>query len=350
MEKRSVKVILLSIAAAVFSCNEPETTVINIIHPDGSVTRRIEMRNSRNEFNPARIQVPFDTTWVVRDSLELNDKGDTTWVKRAEKFFCGYEEINREYLCDSGSNRKTIRRVEFSKKFRWFSNKYRFAEIIERQFSHGYPLKDFLDQEEIEWFYSPVYMREQKLNGQDSVKYKDLDKNFEAKKERWMSKSIVSEWMYEFTELARDKTGDEIEYEDLKVNEDEFVRILLNEEEKFDSLWSDGILLRQLIGSDNALRLSNEADSAINIVTDKFLVSFSNYSMKIMLPGKVIKTNGFIDSAKVATWPVISEYFLTESYVMEAESKLSNIWAWILSGLFILFLLAGVLGYKKIKG
>ena len=86
---------VLAIAA---SCNEPETVVTNIVHADGTVTRRIEMKNFENKFEVSDLQVPFDSTWTITDSLEISREGDTIWVKRAEKLFSGVDEINLSYL------------------------------------------------------------------------------------------------------------------------------------------------------------------------------------------------------------------------------------------------------------
>jgi hypothetical protein len=42
-------------------------------------------------------------------------------------------------------------------------------------------------------------------------------------------------------------------------------------------------------------------------------------------------------------WPVKSDYFVSEPYVMWAESKTTNTWAWIVTGAFLLFVLAGMI-------
>jgi len=68
------------------------------------------------------------------------------------------------------------------------------------------------------------------------------------------------------------------------------------------------------------------------------------------MPGKVIGTNGFIDSSQVLLWPVKSDFFITEQYEMWAESKVPNLWAWILSGLFIVFVITGLAIRIKKKG
>ncbi len=86
------------VLAGVASCNEPETVVTNIVHPDGTVLRRIEMKKLENKFEVSDLQVPFDSTWTITDSLEINMEGDTIWIKRDEKLFSDVEEINRTYL------------------------------------------------------------------------------------------------------------------------------------------------------------------------------------------------------------------------------------------------------------
>ncbi len=66
MKRKSIKAVFLVILTMIFSCDEPETVVTNIVHPDGSVTRKIEMRNIVNKFEPSDFQVPFDSTWILQ--------------------------------------------------------------------------------------------------------------------------------------------------------------------------------------------------------------------------------------------------------------------------------------------
>jgi hypothetical protein len=67
------------------------------------------------------------------------------------------------------------------------------------------------------------------------------------------------------------------------------------------------------------------------------------------MPGRVTMSNGFPDSSRIMLWPVRPELFLTEPYVMWAESRVSHKWAWIVSALFILFVITGVVINKKRK-
>jgi hypothetical protein len=231
----------------------------------------------------------------------------------------------------------------FVRKFKWFNTEYRFSEWIDKKMSNGYPVRDFLNQEELNFFYSPESINSEKLKSADSLKFKLLDETVKKKVDEWSGKSFVSEWIGEFSALTAGRGGSDISKESLKSRENEFLDIVKKYENKFDSLWATGIILKDMIGEKNAATFRTEADSAISTVTRKFFVDFKDYSVRIVMPGKVIGTNGFIDKTEALLWPVKSDYFLTEPYEMWAESKVINTWAWVVTGAFILFVITGLI-------
>lgn len=216
MNKRRIISAITMFLVMATSCDEPETVVTNIVHPDGSVTRMIEMKNNENKFKLSNLQVPFDSTWFVKDSIEVNDQGDTTWVKRATKLFKNVDEINATYQADSGANKHVSRYAGFIRKFRWFNTEFRFSENINKTMSFGYPVKDFLNSGELLWFYSPDSVKHKKINGIDSLEYKALDDNVDKKTEIWAIKNMVSEWIGEFSKLIEGKASGELSGESLK--------------------------------------------------------------------------------------------------------------------------------------
>jgi hypothetical protein len=354
MNTKPLKLIILMVLMMIVSCDEPETIVTNYVHPDGSVTRIIEMKSTGDSdgerFKMSDIQVPFDNTWDVRDSLEISDKGDTTWVRRVEKLFENEDAINLSYEKDSSANRGIIRKTEFKRKFRWFNTEFRFAEKIDKQFEFGYPIADFLNKEELGFFYSPESIKEFYQNGRDSLKFRAFGASQDSIIDLWMSKSLVSEWIGLFSKLTKTKAGNDLSFQTLKAREDEFVNTLTKNEKNFDSLWSNGIILRELIGEQNAQKFKTEADSAISIITKNLLLDFKEYSVRITMPGKLTGTNGYKDSSAILLWPVKSDFFLTDSYEMWAESKIPNIWAWFISGIFLMFVFTGLVIRIKKKG
>lgn len=347
MERKSIKLVLALILMLIVSCNEPETVVTDYVHPDGSVTRMIEMKSiegdDKKRFNISDIQVPFDSTWTFRDSVAYDKKGDETWIRKAEKQFKSTDEINLAYKSDSGSNKMISRHASFKKRFKWFTTEFRFSERIEKEFSYGYPVKRFLNNEELLYFYSPGDLKTFKENGPDSLKFRALSDSIKRKTDKWTAKNMLSEWIGEFSKLTEREADKTISLQYLKSREDDFVTLIEKDDRKLDSLWKNGIILREFIGDANALKYKPEADSALSIVTNKLLVKFSDYSLRIVMPGKLIGTNGFIDRGQVLLWPVKSDYFMTETYEMWAESKTPNTWAWIVSGIFLAFVLTGVI-------
>jgi hypothetical protein len=343
MKRKSIKLTLSLILILIASCDEPETVVTNYVYPDGSVLRKIEMRNLKNNFKKSALPIPFDSTWSVKDTIEISPKGDTTWIKRAEKLFKNIDGINLSYKTDSGANKDANRYAGFKKSFKWFNTEFRFSERIEKTMSFGYPVKDFLNSEELQFFYSPESLKHEKETGPDSLKYKALSESVKNKVDTWAIRNLVSEWIGKFSDLISDKAGKDVTRELLKAQEEKFGKIFQEHEEKFDSLWSNDYFLKKFIGEANAMKYKAEADSAMNIATYKFFFSFNDYSVHIVMPGKLIGTNGFIDSSKALLWPVKSDFFLTEPYEMWAESKIPNRWAWIVSGLFLVFVLSGVI-------
>lgn len=348
MKKIILKTTLAMIILLV-SCDEPETIVSNYVHADGSITRKIEMRFVKNKFNPNDYQVPFDSSWKLSDSIEVNGKGDTTWVKRAEKTFPDIASINRTYKADTSANSHFDRSASFKKSFRWFNTEYRFAEKVGKTMKHGYPVTDYLSDNELLWFYSPQELRDTKRSSSDSLKYKAINDSVDKKTGRWMVESLVSEWIGEFSGLTAAKGSDSI-IKNLSSREKQISRLILEKyTEKFDSLWDNGIILNDFIGKENAEKLRPEADSAMKISMSVLLPDFKNYKLSTIMPGKLTGTNGFSDSTGVLLWPVNSDFFITQDYEMWAESKQTNTWAWIVSGLFVIFVLTGLV-IKTKKG
>lgn len=339
MKKRHVVTAILILLAS--ACDEPVTVVTDFLHPDGSVTRKIEMRNIKNNFKVTDFQVPFDTSWKIKDTLEISQKGDTTWIKTAEKLFSNVDGINASYKTDSGANKGFSRYAVLQKHFRWFSTVFRFSEKIDQQLDSGYMIEDFLNNEELSWFYSPGSLTGEKMAGADSLRYKQLNDTVNYKSERWIISNYIMIWVKEFKKLTAGKAEPGM-ISGLRTSEKAIIDLIQNSDNGTDSLDSDQFLLKKLLGSQNSEKFKSEADSAQKITDNIVLGNFKDYSLRIVMPGKLTGTNGYIDSNKVMLWPVRSEFFLVRPYEMWAESKVPNIWAWLVSGIFILFVLSGI--------
>jgi len=347
MKTKKLYIISLLALFSLYSCIE--TTLTNTIHADGSITRRIQIKDmdDRN-FSSYANRVPYDSTWNVTDTFEIAEKNDTTWVRIVEKHFLNVEEINHTYASDSGCNKSYKREAKFEKKFHWFNTIYVYSENFGELLKHGIPIEKYLSKKELEYFYLPEDLVAERLKGADSTTVKQFVDSTETKVEDWVVRNLYSEWKEEFIILSAAKGKDSELREFLKNKDDDMfvkLKLLVDDSTSTNVDSTINLLLLEILGGQMYKDYKTEADSAINIVekvVEKAL-SFTAYSVKSNMPGEMIATNGFIGDKAEIYWPLKMEYFLAAPYSMYAESKISNTWAWIVSGLFLLFVLTGLI-------
>lgn len=383
--KRKVKITLTLLSMVMlFSCDY-ETHVINTVHKDGSITRKVIMKNSEEKFEPEKYRVPVDSTWQTQIDMDVNEAGDTSWILTAEKHFGNVDEINEEYINDQGSNQYLERKAYFSKSFKWFTTVFRYSETIDKFMTVTCPVSDFLSDEELKFFYLPGNVIAELKNGSDSLKYEALSDTIDTKSEIWMWTSFVRQWIEIFYDLFGDHPDLSIDKEEMLSKESAFVKQLidydksekekdeefsqlleedeeamqfLEEEKNEDKINDTELIITSMLGKKFYSTFRTEIDSAMSVLetmTEPF-ISVDNYDIEIRMPGYIIASNGYVntdpdsENSSGILWLVKGEYFLTQQYEMWAESRVNNYWAWIISALFILFVITGfVIRSKKEK-
>jgi len=118
------------------------------------------------------------------------------------------------------------------------------------------------------------------------------------------------------------------------------------------------LLITSMLGKKFFSTFRTEIDSAMSVLETMIepFISVDNYDIEIRMPGNIIASNGYVntdpdsENSSGILWTVKGEYFLTQQYEMWAESQISNYWTWIISALFILFVITGfVIRSKKEK-
>jgi hypothetical protein len=325
--------LVLALLLIVISCEDPETTVTNYVRRDGSVLRKAELKYVKNELDLNDFGVPVDSTWKLHDSISFSADGDTLWFLLAEKLFVSVDDINKAYLADTGKNSRVLRAASFHSSFKWFTTTWHFTEKCSRSFSHGYPAESYLTPEDIELMNLPSIVLEEMLAGPDSLRYKGLADSLDTHTEKWFVSSLISEWIEDTKDMCAASDKDTLITETLRSHETEF-ETLINMEANFDKTCS-GIL-----GDSLFQKYKPELDSAMKISEEKFDRSFSfkDYTMKIVMPLKARSTNGYTMPGGEIAWPVKGELFLTEDYIMWAETRDINYWAIFLTALALVII------------
>jgi hypothetical protein len=104
-----------------------------------------------------------------------------------------------------------------------------------------------------------------------------------------------------------------------------------------------------ILGEKICSRFSPELDTAQNVVMERLNPSifFEDYTLQIVMPAKVIKTNGYLISGGELAWPVTGDHFLTSDYIMFAEARIINYWAIILTLIFLSGLILLIVQFRN---
>ena len=330
-----------------FSCGGYETRVINTIHQDGSITRIVTMKNDKPEFEPEKYRVPVDSTWNIEHTMEIENE-DTTWFLTAEKHFDSIEELNSAYDKDTGTNQNLPRSASFSKQFRWFNTHYRFSEKIDQTLHVDCKLSEFYEDEELSFIYLPNQVQEELKNGPDSLNYKELSDSLETIYEYWLFTGLVREWVEIFYDLFENHPELNISRDEMRAMETQFIeQLILDELDEEETL-------KKILGEDFYASFETELDSSFNVLDDIITGywDMEEYDIEIRMPGKILASSGYASTGeseheKGIIWTVTGDYFLGQPYEMWAESQTINYWAWVVTGLFIIFVAAGLLYQRK---
>ena len=381
--KQKIKTTLTILSMLVLFGCDYETLVINTVHEDGSVTRTVTMKNSEEDFNPEKYRVPVDSTWQTEITTEINENGDTSWILTAEKYFASVDEINEEYENDQGSNKLLERTAHFSRSFKWFTTVFRYSETVEKVVSVNCPVESFLSDEELKFFYLPGKVQNELKEGADSLTYRDLSDTIDAKTEVWLWTGFVRQWIEIFYGITEGHPELTISKEEMHSKEPEIVQVIIDfeeseeeeEEEILNGMEGDEeliqdveeemekeespddiqIIIESVFSKTFYSTFKTEIDSSmseIETMTDPYW-SAESYDLEIRMPGKILSSNGYADTEPESNgeggilWTVQGDYFLLQQYEMWVESKISNIWAWIVTGVFVLFVITGLMVRRR---
>lgn len=331
-----------------------ETHVTNKVNSNGSVIRTVvNTSDNKGDFHYSRYPVPVNDTWQKEitftiDSVE-NQEGqfvlgdDTTWKYSFKKEFESVDAINDEYAAGIDRYNKTKRTVEFRKRFRWFYSKVVFREKVEQLINGIDPKKYFTEEE-----YEVLKMQDHELieyaNHPDSIKRKLFMEQVEEKEEEWVTESLVMDYVNRLADYA-DSTQGSLDAQDVMERQDNIATI-------FDGDASLKEITEQAFNGDDLTELFDENIEFFIKDTEEIYgqlidITGNGYTMSFEMPGTLISANGAIVTANSVQWNVVAKKFFATPYVMQAESRVMNIWAWIISAVFVVFVFLGLIRNKN---
>ncbi|MDL2222986.1 hypothetical protein LJB98_02695 [Bacteroidales bacterium OttesenSCG-928-M11] len=340
---------ILIISLFVTSCSNNHE-MLTVINPDGSCCREFyssvdsvfksgNMDKNHNPFpiiidSTWNISYPFDESqaFVRRNYQSVEELANTFKLKPSHS----WSDLNIEY--------------RFNKSFRWFYTYYDYSETypkIETSFS---PLNEFMEDDDIDfWFNGQPNL----TSGMNGIEMKEYTEQLSDKYNQWLAYNY---WIAMYEILV-----DHYEVFDLSVSKEDFVlmRDSLFHKIKFSDLINTennayiGKKMDELLVSNKFTSFFEAADSPITKFDDDFWnQKFMKYmeetfTFKLLMPGKTLKATNAINQNDTLIWRLTAYRMVSDSYTIQAQTRKANIWAFIVTGLFIV--LAGVIVFYKKK-
>lgn len=324
-------------------CPEKKS-VITTINKDGSCERKIGYFDPRKfegiDSVMHHLPVPVDQSW----SLEVINDSTALLVKKFESV----EAMNAMYDSDASTLSASRRKAELKKEFKWFYTAFKYSETYGGVLTE-IPLKNYLQENEIEAFKSNDSEKYLEKFIPDHKARVSLSDNIEERAGFWLHDHIYAMAFDEIIDLADSLQLLDIQRVNLPQIKDT-VRQQIEASDKqiisfdFDDSM-DFVELAGIIGTN--LQLDSIAINGLKhhvayadfeeIYEKRILFGVTeDYHHMMIMPGVLIDTNAEEVGGDTLKWDLAFVKYLDSDFVMYAESRVTNAWAYIVSVLIVM--------------
>jgi hypothetical protein len=352
------------------SCLEYQFTTR--IFPNGSCERIMTVRGDSADLMNGIIPVPKDSAWKINITHVAGDP--KKYELTAIAHFPNVEYLNKFFYKSVDSMPAVSIKAELKKKFRWF---YTYIDYKETYFAftpyRKVPIAKYLKDEEVKILFAGddkiVYQPNEdiirlrrdsldkiKLTHTDSLKMEKKKEDIEKRYNEWLAESIF-ENVYEILAERADKIKGKDINKDIVIAAKDSIFAALRRDNKFtmgdevqkNDYFTEAILseakkhypIEQL---SHSKYLDSLAYEEIGHRYDKMQSITSNtYGNQLLMPGIITATNAKSMNGNILSWEIEPGEFFFYDFVMSAESRMMNKWAFWVSGAVVLLLLGGLI-------
>ena len=324
MKNNYAIVVLLFVLSLFSGCNKDYKTK-TVINKDGSCERTVKLISDNKDINFKYIKFPVPNKenkgWTIKSEKESSDT--SKYVYTAYKKFAQVSDLNKEY----SDKEKFGIEVNLYKKFRWFYTYMEYKETYKKYFPfNNIALKEYLSAEEYQKY----------KNGDTSKVMKD-------KIDEFMGKNLLAEFWKILKDSMKVKSIGNISYDFVFSKKEEvenFLKIDIERSKNNElSISSLGKILRIKDIKPFYKLISSIADGLKQKFVDSVMVDDDEYSNKVIMPGIIISSNAASIKGNEAEWKLNVERFCFDNYIMTVESRVTNVWAFIITAVVVLILL-----------
>jgi hypothetical protein len=363
--------IISLIAFVLISCNDKNFNMSTEILKDGSCIRKFTATADSafmvgdTNYNPFPVKLDHNwkisyvhpdssgkvsNVWPVKSWISNKDTSIRTRGLREMKISVTRKFSNVKAMQDSFLYSKDWENVHpkitLEKKFKWFYTTYSFREIYPKYNMLNYvPIEKYLTRDDLKWYFSenpkfPAYLTGKEIK--DTLDH--IDKQVNA----WLGKNIFEESFLQLT------TG----IQKFEPGNPYLQKIILAKDTLFQLFNSDKPLegdLGKAIQKHLKIKkifinykTEKEIDDFSKDKTDAIFATIGKQSdYELVMPGNIIETNSNLLDAKKLNWKIDGDRFFFLDYEIYAKSRVANVWAFVLSGIFIVLVVLSFFIRKK---
>lgn len=329
------------------ACNGKRYNITTEIFPDGSCERIMQLRTDSSNLKENNYFIPIDSTWQRTLEFEWDSAQKKNFAMiTVHKNYPTVKAMSQEFFREPDTIAEVNIRMKLKRTFLWFYTKYRYEETFTQFFPfHHYPINDYLTDQEIavSLFDDPVEDSLYYL-GADSLERKKMEENIEQRLDTFIRKNVFREFYHSLETAIQNTKPQYFTDHPLQDQKEEMYSLL----DDFSQLGEDNLDIsaqRALEKIDSLYRTSSysmvyESDSAaFKEYNRKIAIDYmidEKYEYELIMPGTLLNSNSPDFKDGNPHWQFEYVHYLLKDYILWAESKKGNNWAFWVTVLVII--------------
>ena len=363
--KTTLKIMLFSVILLLAACKQ-SSEMLTVINSDGSCYREITV-NADSSMMVGKTKPDFisetDSSWTLfwkysnediihsdfpltaheYDSIVVIHSRDTinggSMQIIARKDYSSVKEMSEKFRYVNQEKKANLNPgYYFEKKFRWFYTYYTYRETYKKlHLDFPVPLEKYLKKEEAEYWFkgSPEITK-----GMTGMEARDYLGDLENKYNNWLLDNYRTRTFDEIIKNYGKMKNPPVTKERLLALKDTIAPLgkLSIDDEMNDKLEK---MLNNYFKTNAFSVLWNGNDSIMKKMENNFsetletTLGLNEIQYKLRMPGKILKTTALVAGGDTLEWKISTNRMIAGDYVIEAQSRKTNTWAFILSAVII---------------
>ncbi|MEP0821731.1 MAG: hypothetical protein HRF44_02685 [Ignavibacterium sp.] len=322
--------IVLILVLALSGCLEIKTRTT--VSEDGSSERVITFQHPKKSLPEAAYPIPRDSSWTLEWVERPLGEGQVQYEYIARKRFATPEDLEREYTSIPDTGVLSVK-VSLSKRFRWFYTYFDYRE--------SYNLRNEFQYIPITAVLTPEQIRHYQYSYAGTIQDSILD----TKVRDWHERNTLEDFYHRFVRAMEKKNHPELSALNLNRSKEQFFALVkVRGEERDKKKKGEEIdivqflvdVLEEAMGTRAVRSMKNEIAAAFAEEQEKeqrLNTANGTYENSVQLPGMLLETNSNKVQGNLVAWRVKDDQLKVGEFVMTAQSRVANTWAFVATGL-----------------